>query len=242
MNIINFAIIFVVIFNICVFIWAVDFIITQPIIFYVYGTGDERNKEWFIWVYEKIMFLIENFPKISSVLYVLVNIFFIIMYGIYLIIKYVIPDTGFPTLFIPIKELLLKIFPLPDLEQAGIFRFYDAVVSVFYFPTFEEKIKNLLYEYYLFSKNGTIEVIKIFNPSIETETLETTIIETLKNYNRDEKYKKIEKDVNVCISNNIELTQPNATYIEDIKANINNIKTNIDCNMKSIGSYISTDI
>jgi hypothetical protein len=164
------------------------------------------------------------------------------MYGIYLIIKYVIPDTGFPTLFIPIKELLLKIFPLPDLEQAGIFRFYDAVVSVFYFPTFEEKIKNLLYEYYLFSKNGTIEVIKIFNPSIETETLETAIIETLKNYNRDEKYKKIEKDVNVCISNNIELTQPNATYIEDIKANINNIKTNIDCNMKSIGSYISTDI
>ena len=188
------------------------------------------------------MFLIENFPKISSVLYVLVNIFFIIMYGIYLIIKHIIPDTGFPTLFIPIKELLLKIYPLPELEKAGIFKFFNGIISVFYFPTFEEKIKQLFYEYYLFSKNGTIEVIKIFNPSIESDTLETTITETLKNYNRDEKYKKIEKDVNICISNNSELAPPNATYIEDIKANINNIKTNIDCNMKSISSYISTDI
>ena len=242
MDIIYFAIIFVVIFNICIFIWAIDYIITQPTIFYIYGTGDERNKEWFIWVYEKLMFLIENFPKISSVLYVLVNIFFIIMYGIYLIIKYIIPDTGILTLFIPIKELLLKIPPLPELEQAGIFKFFDGIISVFYYPTFEEKIKNLFYEYYLFSKNGTIEVIKIFNPSIETDALETAIVETLKNYNRDEKYKKIEKDVNICISNNSELSPPNATYIEDIKANINNIKTNIDCNMKSISSYISTDI
>lgn len=233
---------FVILFNVCIFIWAVDYIILQPTIFYVYGTGDEKNIEWFIWFKEKIMFFIANFPKISSWLYVLINIFFIIMYGLYLIIKYIIPDTGFPTLFIPVKELLLKIPPLPQLEEAGIFRFFSAITSIFYYPTFQEKISNMFYEYYLFSKNGTIELIKIFNPSIDTNNIETAFIEPLKNYNIDKKHKKIEKDVDICISNNTELSPPNATYIENVNTTINNIKTSVDCNMKSIGSYISTDI
>lgn len=241
MDIIYFSIIFVIIFNICIFIWAIDIIILQPTIFTVYGNSDKK-KEWFVWFKEKIMFIIENFPKITSWLYVIVNVFFVIMYGIYLIIKYIIPDTGFPTLFIPLKELLLKIPPLPQLEEVGVFRFFDAIVSMFYLPTFEKKIRSLFYEYYLFSKNGTLEVIKIFNPSINTDTLETTFIETLQNYNRDEKYKKIEKDVDICINNNSELTTPDATYIDNMKNEINNIKTNIKCNLNSIGSYISTDI
>lgn len=241
MDFLYFTIMFVVFFNICLFIWAIDIILLKPTVYYVYGTGDEKNIEWFIWAKEKIMFVIGNFPKITSYLYVLANIFFIIMYGIYLFIIYIIPDTGFPTLFIPIKELLLKIPPLPQLEDAGIFRFFTAIVSMFYYPTFQEKVSNMLYEYFLFSKNGTIEIIKIFNPSIDTDQIEITL-ENLKNYNKEEKYKKIEKDVDICISNNSELTPPNATFIEDIKTNVSNIKTAVSCNMKSIGSYISTDI
>jgi hypothetical protein len=240
MGIIYLAIMFVIIFNICIFIWAVDLLITRPVYFYVYGT----DEGWFrTIIYHPFMFIIRNIPNFTAFFYVLVNIFFIIMYIIYLIIIIVIPETGFPTLFIPVRELLLQIPPIPDLTKYGVFRFFENILSLFNVSTsISDKFKHFFYEYFIFSKNGTIEVIKIFNPSIDETQLENAIVESMKNYNTDEKYSKIAKDVNVCISNNSDLSPPDATIIDGIKTAVNNVKTNIDCNLKSVGSYISTDI
>lgn len=43
--------------------------------------------------------------------YLLVVIFDFIMYIFYIIITTIIPETGFPTLFIPLRELLMEIPP-----------------------------------------------------------------------------------------------------------------------------------
>ena len=48
----------------------------------------------------------------------------------------IIPDTGIATFFIPLKELLLSIPPLPELEQAGIFRLFSAIGRALKLNTF----------------------------------------------------------------------------------------------------------
>jgi hypothetical protein len=240
MDIIYYTIIFCIVFCICIYIWVLDLLLTRPVYYYVYGDKESYFKKY---VYGPFMFVVNNFPNCTAIFFVLAIIFFLIMYLIYLFITIVIPETGILTIFIPVRELLLQIYPLPDLQKFGVFRFIEAIIRLFTSnENFNDRMRHFFYEYFLFSKNGTIELIKIFNPSIDESQLDNAIVEAMKNYNKDEKYKKIAKDVNVCVSNNSDLTPPDATFIDGIKSEVNNIKTNIDCNLKSVGSYISTDI
>ena len=59
--------------------------------------------------------------------YLLIIIFDLIMYIFYIIITTIIPETGFPTLFIPLRELLMKIPPLKKFEERGIFRLFSSI-------------------------------------------------------------------------------------------------------------------
>jgi len=122
MDFIDVLVLFVVFFNICVFIWLVDLLIFSPFVYLFFGEsnfgilGDTT--------YYLTTTMSETFPSYTLILYYLVTIFFLFMYLIYLFIIFVIPETGFPTLFIPVRELLLSIPPLPALINKGIFSFY----------------------------------------------------------------------------------------------------------------------
>jgi len=239
MDVIYSCIIFVIVFQICVFIYLLHNAITSPTHYYINGD----DKMYVYTCYEYFVKACNFFTNITKYPYVIVLILFIIMYIVFLVIIIVIPPTGLPTLFIPVRELLLKIYPLPDLIKYGVFDFFDNIINLFTSTDdLKKRLRTFFYKYILFTKDGTIEVIKIFNPDIDTNKLETVMIETLQNYNRDEKEKKISDDVNVCISNNSKFTPPNESYVDSIKTDISNIKTSIECNLKSTTSYISADI
>ena len=145
MDIIDILVYFVVFFNICIFIWIADLLIISPFIYICYGPnnfGIIGETE-----YATMTFVSNTFPSYTLTLYYVITIFFLIMYFIYLFIIFVIPETGIATLFIPVRELLLAIPPLPALINKGIFNFYKSLFGVLGF-TGDPSIANFSREYF----------------------------------------------------------------------------------------------
>lgn len=187
----------------------------------------------FAYIFEFIGYKI---PKIFKVPYINVMILFIIMYIIYLVIIIIIPATGFATLFIPIRELLLAIPPLPQLSDRGVFRFFEKFIN-FFIPngSFNDKFKDFFTSYFDDMKYSVIEMIRVFNPDIDI------IIEEMNNNNKKSEIDNINNDVEVCINSNTEFTTPNTNYFTMLINDFKNTKYYIKCNLKNINSYVSTE-
>lgn len=239
MDIIDILILFVIFFNICVFFWLLDLLIINPMYLLLFNKGSlgpiiEP-------LYKLLQIISNNFPKISLTPYLLITIFFLIIYFIYLFIINVIPDTGIATLFIPVKELLLAIPPIPQLKNKGVFRFYDSLFTLFNFnQRLQTRLSNFSREYFYFSKDGTYEIMKLFNPHMNVNEIDN-IIEEMNNNNKKKELRNLKTDVNICINTNTNLTTPDMNFTNIIGNNINDIKNTIKCNLKSIAPYISTD-
>jgi hypothetical protein len=235
MDFIDILVLFVVFFNICIFIWLVDLLIFSP---FVYLFFDESNFGFLgDATYYATTTISETFPSVTLIFYYLVTIFFLIMYFIYLFIIIVIPETGFPTLFIPIRELLLSIPPLPALIDKGIFNFYKSLFGVLGISG-DPSIANFSREYFYFSKDGTYEIMQLFNPYLDMDKIDT-IIENMNN--KESEIKHLKQDVSVCVEGNSDFTTPNSSYTDILKNNIGDVKNNIKCNLKSITPYIETE-
>uniref|UniRef100_A0A6C0ENN0 Uncharacterized protein n=1 Tax=viral metagenome TaxID=1070528 RepID=A0A6C0ENN0_9ZZZZ len=237
MDFIDMLIIFVVFFNICIFIWLCDLLIYTPLNYLFFeedNFGDLGKSSYFI-----ITTFSETFPSFTLIFYYLITILFLIMYFIYLFILFVIPETGFPTLFIPVRELLLSIPPLPALINKGVFNFYKSLFGVLGI-TGDPSIANFSKEYYYFSKDGTYEILQLFNPYLDVDKVDT-VIEYMNNNNKKSEIKNLKKDVDVCIDGNSDFITPDSTYTDILKNNINDVKNNVKCNLKSITPYIETE-
>ena len=237
MDFIDVLVLFVVFFNICIFIWLVDLLIFSPFVYLFFGEsnfgilGDTT--------YYLTTTMSETFPSYTLILYYLVTIFFLFMYLIYLFIIFVIPETGFPTLFIPVRELLLSIPPLPALIDKGIFSFYKSLFGVLGISG-DPSIANFSREYFYFSKDGTYEIMQLFNPHLDMNKIDS-VIENMNNNNKQSEIKHLKSDVSVCVKGSSEFTAPDSSYTTIFKNNINDIKNNVKCNLKSITPYIQTE-
>jgi len=175
-------------------------------------------------------------PKSLNIPYINIMILFIIMYIIYLVIVIIIPQTGFATLFIPIRELLLAIPPLPQLSDRGVFRFFEKLIN-FFIPngSFNDKFKDFFISYFDDMKYSVIEMLRLFNPDIDIT------IEEMNNNNKKSEIDNINNDVEVCINSNTEFTTPNTNYFTMLINDFKNTKYYIKCNLKNINSYVSTE-
>jgi hypothetical protein len=237
MDFIDMLVYFVVFFNICIFIWIFNLLIISPFIYICYGSnnfGIIGETE-----YSTMTFVSEKFPSYTLTIYYVITIFFLIMYFIYLFIIFVIPETGFATLFIPVRELLLAIPPMPALINKGIFNFYSSIFAVLGF-TGDPSISKFSREYFYFSKDGTYELISLFNPYLDIDKVDT-VIENMNNNNKESEIKNLKQNVAVCIDGNADFTTPDIDYTGIIKNNINNVKNSVKCNLKSITPYIQTE-
>jgi hypothetical protein len=172
--------------------------------------------------------------------YLLIVIFDLIMYIFYIIITTFLPETGFLTLFIPLRELLMKIPPLETFDERGIFRLFTSIFKFFgMFHRLINGLKFIFWEYYLFSKNNTYELIKLFNPYINIEKF-SNVVENMNNYNKKSELNNINNDIDVCIGSSSELTTPDMNYLNILKNDIGEMKTKFKCNLKTIPAYIST--
>jgi hypothetical protein len=237
MDIIDILVYFVIFFNICIFIWIVDILLLKPFMFLFFGDGNfgiigET-------CYKIVTTVSSSFPSYTLSVYFMITIFFLIMYFIYLFIIFVIPETGFATLFIPVRELLLAIPPMPSLINKGIFNFYKSIFNVLGFSG-DPSLSNFSREYFYFSKDGTYEIIGLFNPHLDMDKVDE-VIEDMNNNNKKSEIKNLKKDVEVCTYGNSDFTPPNIDYTGILKNNMNDAKNSIKCNLKSITPYIQTE-
>ena len=137
--------------------------------------------------------------------------------------------------------MLLSIPPMQALKDRGIFDLYGSGFKVFGFSGggLSSRLMNFSHDYMLFSKDNIIEMIGVFNPSINRQAVDN-LIETMANKAKSDN--NISEDVNVCVNNNTSFTAPDMNMIDGLKATASNIKGNITCNMKSIKPYILENI
>jgi hypothetical protein len=234
MDLLDFTITFTIIYNI---LFALCFIVLAyklTLFLFKWHNMEFENADKFFTI------LTFGFVGFFLLPYLLIIIFDLIMYIFYIIITTIIPETGFPTLFIPVRELLMKIPPLKKFEERGIFRLFSSIFEFFgMFDRITEGIKYIFTEYYLFSKNNTYELIKLFNPHINIDNF-ANVVENMNNNNKKEELNNINSDVEVCVGSTSKLTTPDMNYVNILKNNIDDMKNEFKCNLNTIPAYIST--
>ncbi len=198
-------------------------------------------------------------------IYIKILLFYLIFYILYLIIITIIPPTGPATIFIPIRELLLKIPPFEDLINFGVFRLLDKLFSVFGIDgwinkiitannaliTFSsENIRVILYYLLPNYKNDIDEYIDKVQKEEKEGTGEGTEEGTEEETKEEKEEKEIKKDtkmkieeeVEVCVANRLKLITPDMTATERVKNIYDNSMAKVYCQSRSIGKYIRSNI
>jgi hypothetical protein len=184
-----------------------------------------------------------NLTYFGNPIMILFIIFYIIFYIIYIIIKTIVPDTGIQTFFIPLKELLLKIPPLPSLEKFGIFRLIECIIDAFGItPALKGFIKfNLCF--IDFSRDNIRTILKMFFLDTEINLGDDNNKSDNKKEKEKEKketivHKQINEDVNICYKNNRIPYKIGMSEAEKQKLDFSNNQIFIKCKSNSIGKYI----
>lgn len=177
--------------------------------------------------------------------YIIIITFYILMYMIYLFIVNVIPETGFLTIFIPIREILLKIPPLPALEKFGVIRLIDRIMEALYLKGFLVKFVKINGALFDFSRENIKRVLILLVPSLE-EKIDAYDRQMPKQEEKKEEvvneiHKKIDDDKNICIKQNTKMTTPNMSASDKISTEFSNLFETINCESKSIGNYIRSN-
>ena len=95
---------------------------------------------------------------------------------------------------------------MPALINKGIFKFYSSLFAVLGF-TGDPSISKFTKEYFYFSKDGTYELISLFNPHLDIDKVDS-VIEEMNNNNKESEIKNLKKNVEVCIDGNSDFTTP----------------------------------
>ena len=202
-----------------------------------------------------------QFASVTRPLFIVSIVFYIIFYIFYLIIIYIIPETGIATLFIPIRELLLKIPPFPDLFKYGVIKLIDDIIFIFGLKGFLFRTLNVYFAFYVFSKDNVRRIFNYIKPElgdkiVEKLPFEEPVTKPTSNSDSDkyelEKkdepserkatiYKKIEADTDICISNNLIKKTPKMSGFEINNADFKNSMLAAKCHSESVGKYIRSN-
>ena len=189
----------------------------------------------------------------TTPVFILIMVFYIIFYIIYIIIITIVPDTGIATLFIPLKELLLKIPPLPDLKKYGVFDLFDRIIRAFGLEPFLKKLLGINNALFIFSRENIRRIILMIYPEFDTAVLDKQIDEkkeqtgekTKKNepeqVENNEVYDKIDENIEICIANNRKEISPDMTASDRLKVQYENMNEMIKCRASSIGDYVRSN-
>jgi len=173
-------------------------------------------------------------------------IFYTIFYIIYLIIITIIPDTGIQTLFIPLKDLLLKIPPLPALQEFGVFKLFDCLIDAFGMTTNTKRLIKSNLCFLNFSRDNIKAILKMLIPDYEInigylKDDEPNDKPSSKKQSKKEDnivYKQIDNEVKICYKNNRIPYKIGMSDVERQRIEYLNNQEYIKCRANSIGKYI----
>jgi hypothetical protein len=160
------------------------------------------------------------------------------MYIIYLIIIYIVPPTGWATLWIPIREILLGIEPMPSLIKYGVFKLFDNIIKAF---GLSDKVKSLIIilgSLFDFSRENIKQILIQLLPMYRDKINEFASIENFNIDNENGLNKDIIEYKKICIAQNVKKITPDMNAVEKIQTNLDNIFETIKCESKSISNYI----
>ena len=197
----------------------------------------------------KILNILKIISTTLTTPFIFILLFYFIFYFIYLFIITVIPPTGFATLFIPIRELLLKIPPLPQLQDYGVFRLIGKLFEIFKINSMFKKFINTNNALFEFSHDNIKRIAVFLFPSFEKNIdnfVNNLHPDTFKNDSENdtkkkELYKKIENDTNICIANNTIPIVPDINVADRVAIIYKNNLATVKCHASSIGSYVKTN-
>ena len=237
MDIIDGMILFFRIYIFLVILGSLGVVVLFPIYYIIFGHKPGLIIDDFRKVY---LFFTKTLPINTILIFLIISIFFIIMYIIYLIITTIIPPTSILTLFIPIRELLLKIPPLPQLQEKGVINIFDRALDIIMgSKSNKENFKNkYILNYFGLYKNNFYELIKLFNPHLNIDRF-AFIIENMQNNNKASEKHNVDNDISICISNNANITTPDMSFMDLAKNSIGDMKNNVKCNLNALPTYIS---
>ena len=187
----------------------------------------------------KILDILNRIGSWILPIFIYILIFYIIFYFLYLFIITVIPPTGFATLFIPIRELLLKIPPFPDLINYGVFKLIGRLFEIFKINGLFKKFVKTNQALFEFSNDNIKTILGYLFPSFKNNI--DNFANNVAENKREGIYKKIENDTNICIANNTIPITPNMPASERVSAIYTNQLTTVKCHANSIGSYVKTN-
>jgi len=195
-------------------------------------------------IIRKIIDTIRNiFCSSTRPILLLFIIFYIIFYIIYKAIKKLVPDTSIITFFIPIKEILLSIPPLPILERYGIFKLIDCIIKSIGMTSSLEGFIEFNLCFFKFSRDNIRRILKMIFKDIDlSRTILDERFENKGDENIDENtrkiHKNIEEEVNICYKNNRRAYKMGMKEMERLKIEMENNQEYIKCKANSIGKYI----
>jgi hypothetical protein len=193
-----------------------------------------------------------QFLSITRPIFIAIVVFYIIFYVFYLIIIFIIPETGIATLFIPVRELLLKIPPFPQLIKYGVIKLMDDIVMVsglkghlLRFFTFNKAL-------FVFSKDNIKRIFNHIFPKLGDKIVEAMNVKEEEENNDNKRiepeldpknkvYKKIETETDICASNKLINITPDMTEGEMQNARFKNTMITANCHSKSVGKYIRSN-
>lgn len=191
-----------------------------------------------------------TFTGVTRPVLIIIILFYIIFYILYLIIIFIIPETGIATLFIPVRELLLKIPPFPDLIKYGIIKLMDDIVIAIGLKTYILKFFSINLALYVFSKENIKRIFNYIYPNlgdriIEKINIEEANVEKGKKPDLDNStnnvYKKIEAETEACVAGSLIQITPDMSSSQAHKASFKNSMITAKCHSRSVGKYIRSN-
>lgn len=179
--------------------------------------------------------------------------FYLLFYGIYLLIKWIL-NQGALFFIHPIVSPLLDAPPFKQLIKFGVFRLIEGIFNVFGISYLFNKIIHLYGVVYIFSYENIRYIFNLIAPNLGDEVIKyidkykgkdaayvKNQIEEENKKQEEEENKprhKIDSAVNVQISNNIKPITPDMDSITANNTYLNNNKMIINTYSKKIGDYI----
>lgn len=185
----------------------------------------------------------------TSPLFILILVFYILFYIIYIIIITIVPEFF---IVIPLRSLLLKIPPLPDLKKYGVFELFDRIIRAFGLEPFVKKLLGVNNALFIFSRENIKRLLLMVYPDLDTSKLDSNIDDKKRELGEEPKvetpvkerniiYDKIEENKLMCIANNLREITPDMTAGERMKVQYMNMMERMKCDAGTIGSYIRSN-
>lgn len=187
---------------------------------------------------------------VTTLPFIYILIFYLLFYGIYLLIKWIL-DQGWLFFIHPIVSPLLHVSPFKELIKFGVFRLIEGIFATFGISPLLKALYNLYISVYIFSDENIRYIFNLIAPGLGDKVIDyikkykgkdvNKVKAEIKKEEEEEENnpkKQIETSVKTIISHKLKPITPDLDATERNNIFISNNNEIINAYSKKIGDYI----